>query len=670
MTTYASLRSYAARSSNNMTSRKEPYMSESPSICLIAPTENLAQRSIPLIKSRGMDIRVEVATLEKAVSLAQRLSAERDYLFISRRGTRDLLSKRLNIQIVNIPSEASDYIPAIQQLRNERGLIAFFSFEEEISNELRTICYLLNLRMQHYCFSDSASCEAAVRQAIADGAVWGLGGVVSGNYAEAMGLPYIIVESSDAAILHALDNAQQLYIVREENARREEALKIRLERYQNILDYTHDAIIAIDDQGRISTTNQIAEQMLRPAQPPFDGRPIEEVLSNTRLTAVLQTGKAEIGQMMNIHGNLVSTNRVPIKVNGQTKGVVATFQDIKTLQTAERNVRIKLHEKGLIAKYRFSDILGHSPAIVKARQLSENYADSEFTVMLYGETGTGKEMFAQSIHNASPRRDGPFVAVNCTALNRSLLESELFGYADSSFTGARKGGKAGLFETAHGGTIFLDEIGELPLEFQAPLLRVLQEREVRRVGDDAVIPVDIRIIGATNRNLLQLVEEGRFRRDLYYRLNVLSVQIPPLRGRDKDYMEIGQSIYDKVAPASSAPERSAFQRILERYSSYAWPGNVRELTNIVERVSLLLHRGIAEEEILTTLQPMTAATTDHPVSVDGTDPAHIIGSNASRTGLTDRATIIATLERNHGNATRTAAELGISRSTLYRHLRE
>lgn len=206
------------------------------------------------------------------------------------------------------------------------------------------------------------------------------------------------------------------------------------------------------------------------------------MLANTRLTNVLQTGEAEIGQIMNIHGTLVSTNRVPIRVGGQVKGVVATFQDIKTLQTTERNIQIKLHEKGLVAKYHFSDILGTSPAILEAKKLSTLFADSQLTVMLYGETGTGKEMFAQSIHNASPRQGGPFVAVNCTALNRDLMESELFGYADSSFTGARKGGKAGLFETAHGGTIFLDEIGELPLEFQAPLLRVLQEKEIRRVG--------------------------------------------------------------------------------------------------------------------------------------------------------------------------------------------
>lgn len=628
-----------------------------PKICLISPTEDLARRAKKLVARRGMDVRVEVAELEAAVSLARRLLAEDDYLFISRRGTRDLLRKSLKIQVVNIPGEASDYIPAIQQLRGEQGLIAFFSFEEDISNELRTICYLLHLKMKHYCFSDSLSCQAAVQQAVADGAAWGLGGVVSERFAKHCDLAYLRVESSDASILHALDTAQQLYITQQENARQQEQLQIQLERYQNILDYTHDAIIAIDEKGRISTTNQIAEQMLQPAQPPFVGRPVEEVLPNTHMTNVLHTGEAEIGQMMNIHGTLVSTNRVPIRVGGQVKGVVATFQDIKTLQTAERNIRIKLHEKGLVAKYRFSDILGRSPAIRDAKRLSENFADAQFTVMLYGETGTGKEMFAQSIHNASPRRDGPFVAINCAALNRNLLESELFGYADSSFTGARRGGKAGLFETAHGGTVFLDEIGELPLEFQAPLLRVLQEKEVRWVGDDTVIPVDIRIIGATNRNLLQLVEEGKFRRDLYYRLNVLSVLVPPLRERGDDYLEIARCIYERVLPQHTEEEETVFLRVLDRCRSYAWPGNVRELTNLVERVSLLLHRGSREEEVVQLLNVQWQETPPAAPLVPGSAPA-----------LLDREAVQEALRRNGGNLSRTAKTLGVSRSTLYRRL--
>ena len=219
---------------------------------------------------------------------------------------------------------------------------------------------------------------------------------------------------------------------------------------------------------------------------------------------------------------------------------------------------------------------------MEAKRLSEKYADSNLTVMLYGETGTGKEMFAQSIHNASPRRNGPFVAINCTALNRNLLESELFGYADSSFTGARKGGKAGLFETAHGGTIFLDEIGELPLEFQAPLLRVLQEKEVRRVGDDTVIPVDIRVVAATNRNLLQLVEAGKFRMDLYYRLNVLSVVVPPLRNREEDYQVMGfllSAIHCKTLEMPPFPELLDVVIRTRVLPDYSVPGHFPAMDN-------------------------------------------------------------------------------------------
>lgn len=640
--------------------------SEDAKICLIAPTENLAARAKALIARQGLNVQVEVAELENAVALAKRLMKERKYLFISRRGTRDLLRKKLGIDVVNIPSEASDYIQAIQRLRKETHPIAFFSFEEEISNELRTICYLLDLKMHHYSFKDSTECRRVVKQAVRDGAAWGLGGIVSERYAKLYHLPYIRVESSDASILHALETAQQLYQNKLDNAQKQEQLNIRLERYQNILDYTHDAIIAIDEKGKISTTNQIANQLLRPARPPFTGRPIEDVLPNTHLTNVLRTGKSEIGQMMQLQGNLVSTNRVPILVDGQIKGVVATFQDIKTLQSMERDIRVKLHEKGLVAKYHLSDILGNSPGIVKAKKLARDFANSQFTVMIYGETGTGKEMFAQGIHNASPRKNGPFVAVNCTALNRDLLESELFGYADSSFTGAKKGGKAGLFEMAHGGTVFLDEIGDLPLEFQAPLLRVLQEKEVRRVGDDRVIPVDIRVIAATNRNLLQLVEEDKFRRDLYYRLNVLSLSILPLRQRENDYLKIARTIYHQVAAQQDLSKAKSFLRIMRACKDYAWPGNVRELTNVVERISLLLSCGQTEGEILQILQEDWKRQQQTPIPVS---PAPSRPFRPSSAPL-DPAFLQEALARNQGNVSQAARELGISRSTFYRHLKQ
>jgi len=630
-------------------------------ICLIAPTEDLADRARTIIRRQDLAIEVHTAALEEAVTLARGLMARKTWLFISRRGTRDLLEKELNTTVVNIPIEASDYIPAIRQAQKIQGMVAFFSYEA-ISNELQTICYLMHIHMRHYHFSDSGSCRSCVEQAIRDGAVLGIGGIISAKFAEELNFPYIVVESSDSSVAQAIETACQIYSLQKANEHKQELLEIRLERYRNILNYTHDAIIAVDAQGRVEVTNRVAERMLDPQRKPFEGKAIEAVLPNTHITDVLRSGHMETDQIMNIHGTLVSTNRIPIIVNDQIKGVVATFQDVKSLQSAERSIRIKLHEKGLTAKYHLSDIVGSSKTLRSAKELADNFADSQFTIMLYGETGTGKEMFAQSIHNASDRRDGPFVAVNCTALSKNLLESELFGYADSSFTGAKRGGKPGLFEIAHSGTIFLDEIGELPQEFQAQFLRVLQEKEIRRVGGDTVIPVDIRVIGATNRDLMERVEKGEFRRDLYYRLNVLNLMIPPLRDRGDDYLQIASSIYRNVAPDRSPTENAGFMEVMKSYSGYHWPGNVRELNNVVERICLLQKRGLSQELVLESLWAM--ARRDWPAGLPA--PA----SPAAETlDQVERSQIQAAMARNGGNITRTAKELRISRSTLYRKLR-
>lgn len=632
---------------------------ENPAICLIAPSEHLAERAQALIKKKQLQIPVYTAALDEAADLAQELMAQGTWLFISRRGTKDILERKLGATVIDIPLEASDYIPAIQQARKKEGRIAFFTVEDP-SDELKTICYLLNIQAAYYRFSDMESCGRCVAQAVKDQMVLGIGGVVSGKYVMEGGLPYIIVESSDRAIEHSLETACQMYQLQKTNERNREQLQIQLERYKNILNYTHDAIITIDGSGRIEVINEVAEQMLLPARRPFEGQKIEAVLPNSCMPEILRTGKVESNQLMNVNGTLVTTNRVPIIVNDTIKGAVATFRDVKSLQSEERNIRVKLHEKGLTAKYLFSDIIGSSEVIKVAKELAEDFADSQFTVMLYGETGTGKEMFAQSIHNVSPRKNGPFVAVNCTALSKSLLESELFGYADGSFTGAKRSGKPGLFEIAHGGSIFLDEIGELPIEFQAQFLRVIQEKEVRRVGGESVIPVDIRVIGATNRDLMQLVEEGRFRRDLYYRLNVLNLKIPALRERNDDYLEIAQALYHKIIGPDGDGGVAHFEEFMKQYEHYGWPGNVRELHNIVERICLLQKRGMTSDKMRLVLQNMV---TPEPTGVSQPDGT-IRGLQEA-----EQDQIKAALARNNGNISRTAKELKISRATLYRKIK-
>jgi PAS domain S-box-containing protein len=630
-------------------------------ICLIAPTTHLADRAQKIIEQKKLHINVYTAALDQAAALAKDLMEQGTWLFISRRGTKDYLEQKLKTTVIDIPLMASDYIPALQEAKKQNKNVAFFS-SKELSDELNTIFYLLNIHVNHYQFTNTESCKKCVEIAIQEGATLGIGGIVSGKYADELGLPYIVVENSDSSILQSIETAIQVYHLQKENDKKREQLQIKLERFQNILDYTHDAIIAIDEKGRIQVTNRIAEQMLDNSKKPYAGKPIEEVLPNTQLNTVLRTKKAEVDQLMNLGDTIVSTNRVPIMVNGNIKGAVATFRDVKSLQSEERHIRIKLHEKGLTAKYNFSDIIGSSDIISNAIELAKDFADSNFTIMLYGETGTGKEMFAQSIHNASPRHNGPFVAVNCTALSKSLLESELFGYADGSFTGAKRGGSPGLFETAHGGTVFLDEIGELPIEFQAQFLRVLQEKEVRRVGGDYVIPVDVRVIGATNRDLMEEVEAGKFRRDLYYRLNVLNLLIPPLRERQFDFIQIAEEIYAKVATAYSIEDKESFLSIIREYSDYPWPGNVRELNNVVERVCLLQKSGLPKEKISGVLQTMivpanrTTIEKKEDVSVRTLEEMEI-------------EKIRNVLDKNKGNISQTAKELNISRSTLYRKLK-
>lgn len=279
------------------------------------------------------------------------------------------------------------------------------------------------------------------------------------------------------------------------------------------------------------------------------------------------------------------------------------------------------------------------------------YAKTNSTVLIFGETGTGKELFAQSIHNSSTRRNEPFVAINCAAIPESLLESELFGYVKGAFTGARADGRAGYFELAHKGTLFMDEIGEISLKVQSRLLRVLQEKEVTRVGDDRVISVDVRVIAATNRDLKQEVEKGRFRKDLYYRLCVLTLSLPPLRSRREDILPILRILLRQNG-FDSAEFTPAARHLLEMQE---WPGNVRELDNFAERICAVSNEVLIDEALVRDALDLQGGTS---LEQDAQ------GKDAQREQL------LAVLEKNFRNKRKTAAELGISTTTLWRRLKE
>lgn len=299
-------------------------------------------------------------------------------------------------------------------------------------------------------------------------------------------------------------------------------------------------------------------------------------------------------------------------------------------------------------------------------------AHSMSTVLLQGESGTGKEVFAQAIHNRSARRKGPFVAVNCGAIPRELIASELFGYSEGAFTGAKRGGRPGKFELASGGTLFLDEIGDMPLEQQVALLRVLQEKKITRIGGDKMIPVDIRVICATNRDLKQEVEQGRFRKDLYYRINVITINLPPLRKRREDIPLLVEHFLKKISRDWGMQVDRVEPEVMTYLTRYNWPGNVRELQNVLERMISMADGPVIGLDLL----PLEIYTNG---SGDDQDPLSLPRVNRlfrerqhKKQLLAEKESqeIIALLAKHGGNVSRVARDLGVSRNTLYRKMKQ
>ena len=356
----------------------------------------------------------------------------------------------------------------------------------------------------------------------------------------------------------------------EETNNRESQLKILLQ----VIDA---GVIGINSEGNIFMYNENAKKIVKLQEEEVINKNGIELFTQIPFNYALKDLKSVEEKLIKVHGEDVAVSVNPMIHSGKLYGAVAVIRKYSDTEKKQHALRKQLIGKGYKAKYKFDSIIGKSEAINKCKDIAKRMAKSNSSILITGETGTGKELFAQSIHNSSPRKNYPFVAVNCGALPESLLESELFGYEEGAFTGARKGGRPGLFELAHNGTLFLDEIAEMPMNLQVKLLRVLQEREIARIGGDRIINVDIRIIAATNKNIKKMVERGEFRQDLYYRLNVLPLNIPPLRSRKEDILFLIEEIKEEFNGNFLLTEKAK-----ELLLSHDWNGNVRELRNYVE----------------------------------------------------------------------------------------
>jgi PAS domain S-box-containing protein len=347
-----------------------------------------------------------------------------------------------------------------------------------------------------------------------------------------------------------------------------------------ILNTVHDGILATDQEKNIIKINLSAKSMLGIdiSENEIIGNKISEILPNLKLDYYINDHLSPNNHVISFNERKLIINNNSIVVDQKNIGNVTAFQDVTRIQVLEQDIRKKIQKKGFSSKYSIQDIIGKSPRIKDILHIIKKIAKTDRTVLILGESGTGKELFAHSVHQLSSRTNGPFIPVNFAGLPHSLAESELFGYEEGTFTGAVKGGKQGLFELAHNGTIFLDEIGDAPKNLQTLLLRVLQEKQVMRVGGRSIIPVNVRVIAATNKDLKRLVEEGSFREDLYYRLFVLPLRVPTLRDRKEDIPDLITHLLEEYCPTIPAISDDVMNVLV----NYDWPGNVRELASVVQ----------------------------------------------------------------------------------------
>ncbi|MCD4712660.1 MAG: sigma 54-interacting transcriptional regulator [Clostridiales bacterium] len=611
------------------------------------------------------NIHIIEGSMEKGLGLAKEYEEKGYDVIIARGGTQLLLKDGgLNVPTVPIPITVIDIFNAVKEAEKFNEKIAIIAFDNMVS-AIETYIKVSGTKFQIVPVANEKEVEGKLALISSEGVKVAIGGGVVARYGIKHGIKPIVIKTGKEAIISAIEEARRVAIAMHEENKKGQ-------RFRTIVENSRDGIISVDKDGYLNIFNSTAEKLLNINGMDVIGMHIDQVLPQLELTDVLSSGIGDMEVIKNIRDSKIMVSNIPVKINGEVVDGISMLQDVNNIQRMEEKIRKEIYTTGLYAKYTFNEIIGVSKETKEAVRIGKEYAKVNSTILIEGETGTGKEVMAQSIHNYSHQAEGPFVAVNCAALPENLLESELFGYAPGSFTGADKKGKRGLFELAHRGTIFLDEICEMNPLIQGRLLRVLQEKQVMRIGDNKVIPIDVRVITATNRNLHKLVQERKFREDLFYRLNVLKIVIPPLRKKHEDIPYLIEHFIQYYSQKLSKPKITLSNEVLKYLSLYNWPGNIRELRNFVERLMVVSkHSYIELSDIEGNFIVMDHIKSD-------TTPDHQHKSNTINFKLEERSMLVSSekemiinaLEKNLGIINFTAKELGISRTTLWRKMKK
>ncbi len=619
-------------------------------LLVVVATRYLAEqiRAIVPVYSAVADFHIVDAVLDEAVESLQALaSTGRPFAVVAAGASAKALRSAINQPVVQIRVGGFDIMQALIQARRLAQRIVIVT-RVGLGDEFSAMRPVLNLSLEQRPYRNHHDAEQILKELSLQSDVVIVGSSQIVHLASQYGLPGVLIYS-ETAIRQAIDDAmERLEITRVEAAKREQLTQV--------LASLNEGVIAVDAQEQVLAMNPAAEQLVGVVAEWAKGKTLSSLAASLSLANVLADGVGRRDEVVAYKGRNLVVNRLPL-IEGEgdkATGALLTFQEASRIDEAGRRLRRANVHKQFQARWLINDIIGESAVMQWAKSLALRFAESDSGVLIQGESGTGKELFAQGIHRASARKDAPFVALNCAALPESLLESELFGYEEGAFTGSRRGGKPGLIELADKGTLFLDEIGDMPISLQTRLLRVLQEREVIRLGSTEPTPVNIRVIAATHVDLDHAIAQGAFRADLYYRLNILRLQLPALRERGNDKALLAEQLLHRelIRHDRSIPLTPLLNWVMQQSQHYAWPGNVRELENLCERlVVCYAMEPTLDSPLLFAMLPEFGESTNSPLAA---------------TDLDQERSIEQVINECHGDLVAAAKILGISRTTLWR----
>lgn len=618
-------------------------------ICLLAPYKDFLEQ-----EENDKFLVKKYANLTEALKVAKNFQNNDGEIIITRGGTAKIIRENTSLTVIeveissveilktlkkigrtNIPLGIVGYKNAVYKCSYLANIVGFTETYEVIFDEEQNYDKYLNT-LEELIY------EKKVKTFIGDTVL--LNTLEKKSYY----IDFYLIKSEYSSVHKAFEEAKKMLEFKENE-------KMKNRYLTAILNNTDCGMIYTDYEGKIGHYNLMGNKLFND----------KVYINNSIFDLIHEIDKNFIFKLKNEIKNIlidtkiekVSMDITPVQQSDNKNSFLFTFRRFKNIEESANSLRKSLVNLEFSAKHTWKDIVTCDKNFEEIKKIARHYAGTENTILITGESGTGKELFAQSIHNGSKRKNEPFVAFNCANISENLIESELFGYEEGAFTGARRRGKKGLFELAHKGTIFLDEISEIPYHLQNKFLRVLQEKCFRRVGGEETIYVDVRIVAATNKNLSLLCDEGKFRTDLFYRLNVLEIETIPLRKRKEDIFIIGKHILEKELLGLNLFEAERFTNILEKLSEYPFPGNVRELENIVKRVVVLkINLKLSDDKILSLL------------------PLGKIEKKNEFLNMTlreiERKIITEVLEEEDNNKTKTAIRLGIDRGTLNRILKE